>query len=264
RGGSSHARGKRPPAVKGNGVTLKVLLGRLKIINKKIFKTKHIIRGGILVDLSFIWKAVLIVVAGTFFLRVAGRKSVSQLTIAQTVLIIAIGTLLIQPVVSKNIWTTFAVAGVLVLTILIMDYVQIKKDSTENLITGKSKVLIENGVINEENLKKVKLTVDQLEMNLRQKNIKKISDVKWATLEMNGQMGYMLKEEAQPVTKAEFQQLMSNVQQILNELQTNSIPYGQNQQTNSIRNQMQTNNQDDLFSEVKQQGHKNTPPEHLQ
>ncbi|MBP2258897.1 uncharacterized membrane protein YcaP (DUF421 family) [Virgibacillus campisalis] len=78
-------------------------------------------------DLSFIWKAVLIVVAGTFFLRVAGRKSVSQLTIAQTVLIIAIGTLLIQPVVSKNIWTTFAVAGVLVLTILIMDYVQIKK-----------------------------------------------------------------------------------------------------------------------------------------
>ena len=47
RGGSSHARGKRPPAVKGNGVTLKVLLGRLKIINKKIFKTKHIIRGGI-------------------------------------------------------------------------------------------------------------------------------------------------------------------------------------------------------------------------
>ncbi|MBP2258898.1 uncharacterized membrane protein YcaP (DUF421 family) [Virgibacillus campisalis] len=108
------------------------------------------------------------------------------------------------------------------------------------------------------------MTVDQLEMNLRQKNIKKISDVKWATLEMNGQMGYMLKEEAQPVTKAEFQQLMSNVQQILNELQTNSIPYGQNQQTNSIRNQMQTNNQDDLFSEVKQQGHKNTPPEHLQ
>src|SRR5699024_10895456 len=78
RGGSSHARGKRPAAVKGNGVTLKVLLGRLKIINNKIFKTKHIIRGGILVDLSFIWKAVLIVVAGTFFLRVAGRKSVSQ------------------------------------------------------------------------------------------------------------------------------------------------------------------------------------------
>src|SRR5699024_1618675 len=45
RGGSSHAHGKRPPAVKGNGVTLKVLLNRLKIINKKIFKTKHITRG---------------------------------------------------------------------------------------------------------------------------------------------------------------------------------------------------------------------------
>src|SRR5699024_962378 len=47
RGGSSHARGKRPPADKGKGVTLKVVIGRLKIINKKRFKTKRIIRGGI-------------------------------------------------------------------------------------------------------------------------------------------------------------------------------------------------------------------------
>src|SRR5699024_3413858 len=45
RGGSSHARGKRPPVVKGNGVTLSALLRKLIIINRQIFMPKHIIRG---------------------------------------------------------------------------------------------------------------------------------------------------------------------------------------------------------------------------
>lgn len=36
-----------------------------------------------------------------------------------------------------------------------------------------------------------------LEMKLRQNHIAVISDVKWATLEPNGQVGYELKEEAQ-------------------------------------------------------------------
>src|SRR5699024_12349575 len=45
RGGSSHARGKRPPVVKGNGGTLSALLRKLIIINRQIFMPKHIIRG---------------------------------------------------------------------------------------------------------------------------------------------------------------------------------------------------------------------------
>ncbi|MEH7081408.1 YetF domain-containing protein [Neobacillus drentensis] len=32
-----------------------------------------------------------------------------------------------------------------------------------------------------------------------------LSDVKWATLEPNGQLGFELKHEAQPVTKKEFE-----------------------------------------------------------
>src|SRR5699024_9836767 len=47
RGGSSHARGKRPPVVKGNGVTLSALLRKLIIINRQIFMPKHIIRGDV-------------------------------------------------------------------------------------------------------------------------------------------------------------------------------------------------------------------------
>ncbi|MGI8314328.1 DUF421 domain-containing protein [Halobacillus mangrovi] len=169
-------------------------------------------------DWDFIWKAALIVVVGTFLLRIAGRKTISQMTLAETVIMIAIGSLLIQPVAGKNIWVTFMVGGILILTLLTMEFVQVKSDGLEKLITGKSKVVIQNGEIQERTLSKLRMTVDQLEMNLRQRNVTNITDVEWATLEPNGQVGFTLKKDSQPVTKKDLNQLIqaleSNAQQL--------------------------------------------------
>ncbi|KGX90810.1 DUF421 domain-containing protein [Pontibacillus marinus] len=169
-------------------------------------------------DWDFIWKSALIVIVGTFLLRIAGRKTISQMTLAETVIMIAIGSLLIQPVAGKNVWVTFMVGGILVLTLIVMEFIQVKSDGLEKLITGKSKVVIQNGVVQEKTLAKLRMTVDQLEMNLRQQNVPNLSDVKWATLEPNGQIGFTLKQDSQPVTKKEFQQLIqaleSNAQQL--------------------------------------------------
>src|SRR5690625_3547020 len=179
------------------------------------------------------------------------------MTLAETVLMISLGTLLIQPVVSKNIWTTIGVGVILVLTLIILEYIQMKSDPLEQMITGKSKILIENGEINEKNLMKLRISVDQLEMNLRQKNVTNISDVEWATLEHNGQVGFTLKESAQPVTKKEFQQLQQSINSLLNKQLVN------NQSPVPINDQSQRNEKN-LFEEVKQQEHKFSTPKHLQ
>ncbi|HWL13128.1 MAG TPA: YetF domain-containing protein, partial [Ureibacillus sp.] len=57
-------------------------------------------------------------------------------------------------------------------------------------------------------------TVDQLEMTLRQQNVKNLSDVDYATLEPNGQIGYILKEEAQPASKKDIQLVQQEVRQL--------------------------------------------------
>ncbi|WP_248477884.1 YetF domain-containing protein [Tepidibacter aestuarii] len=56
----------------------------------------------------------------------------------------------------------------------------------EKLLGGKEKVIFNYGVINEKNMKKLKLTNDELYSRLRQKGINKIEDVKKAILEPNG------------------------------------------------------------------------------
>ena len=206
-------------------------------------------------DLDWIWKAILIVLAGTLLLRVAGRKSISQMTLAQTVIMIGIGSLLIQPVAGQNIWTTIGVGLILVLTLIVIEYLQVKSDRVEQFITGKSKILIEDGVINEKNFKKLRLTVDQLEMKLRQQGVSQLSDVKWATLEPNGQVGVELMPSAKPVTMKEFSQLQAEVKRLINLLQvpqTTGRPVSQNR------------GGEDIFKEINQNSSAHPPPKHLQ
>ncbi|SFD66430.1 Uncharacterized membrane protein YcaP, DUF421 family [Lentibacillus persicus] len=216
-------------------------------------------------EFDWMWKAVLIVIAGTFLLRMAGRKSISQMTLPQTVIMIGIGSLLIQPIAGENIWVTIGVGAILIATLFVMEYVQVKGNIFEKIITGKSKVLIENGSLHEKNMKKLRMTVDQLEMNLRMKNVKKIDDVEWATLEPNGQVGFSLKNDAQPVTRKEFNQLSSDVQEILSLLNTNSQLNQLRARLNDLNNQiaeMQTKK--DMFKELDQKNQDPPSPKHLQ
>ncbi|WP_282174147.1 DUF421 domain-containing protein [Cytobacillus firmus] len=206
-------------------------------------------------ELDWIWNSILVVIGGTLLLRIAGRKSISQMTLAQVVIMIGIGSLLIEPVSGESIWTTLAVGLILVLTLIIMEYAQMKSDKFEKFITGQSKIIIEDGKLNEQNLRKLRFTVDQLEMKLRQHNVAVISDVRWATLEPNGQVGYELKEEAQPVTKKEFLQLQADVQQLIHLLEP-AFAKG-------FSVHMAAENEEDIFTEVAEET-TDSVPDHLQ
>lgn len=197
-------------------------------------------------DLNLIWQTFLIFAVGSIILRIGGRKTISQMTIPQTVIMIAIGTLLIQPVSGRGLWTTFGIAGLLVIFLLITEYLQLKFDKAETALSGKAVAVIENGTFSETNLRKLRLTVDKLEERLRQSGIPNISDVQYATLESNGQLGYTLKPEAQPSTKKDIQNLIKLLQN------------GQLSPTENKRS-----NQANIFTEVVTKNSGSTP-EHLQ
>ncbi|MEW4309504.1 DUF421 domain-containing protein [Rossellomorea marisflavi] len=161
---------------------------------------------------ALIWQTLIIFVAATLLLRISGRRTISQMTIPQTVMMIAIGTLLIQPVSGKGLWTTFGIAGILVICLILTEYIQFKFDPVETAISGKALVVIENGILNEKNLKKLRLPVDKLEQRLRQVGVASHKDVQYATIESNGQLGYNLRPEKQPATKEDIQDLLQALQ----------------------------------------------------
>jgi uncharacterized membrane protein YcaP (DUF421 family) len=159
-------------------------------------------------SLSYIWQSIILILSGILLLRLAGRKSISQMTLAQTVIMISLGTIIVQPIVEKSTFKAIISAGIFVVTILLLEFLQLRSNRFEKFITGKSKVVINNGQINSKELKKLRLTVDQLEMRLRNNGISKIEDIKHATIEPNGQLGFEYMENAKPLTVGEFQKIM--------------------------------------------------------
>ncbi|WP_235988846.1 DUF421 domain-containing protein [Aquibacillus kalidii] len=198
------------------------------------------------IDMPFILRSFLLVLSGILLLRIAGRKSISQMTLAQTVIMISIGSIIIQPIIETSVARTLVAVAIFIVSLIVLEWLQVKFNPLEKFITGKSKILIQDGNIQTKQLRKFRLTVDQMEMFVRQQGISSINDIKTATLEPNGQMGYELKEDARPLTIGEFKKM-------INPSMLNPSYQPSNQQ----------NNTNQVFDELKQH-HKTEHPNYLQ
>jgi uncharacterized membrane protein YcaP (DUF421 family) len=187
-------------------------------------------------EYNWIWETIAIFFAGKIILRIGGRKSISQMTITQTIVMVGIGSLLIQPIAGKNIWRTLLIAFIFTLLMVLSEYLEIKYDFIESLFSGKAIIVIENGQPQIKNLRKLRLTVDRLETRLRQNGVSSIKDVKTATLEVSGQIGYELKDDKKPLTKEDFVIIMSELSKL--------------DQINQGYQKTQKNNSDNIFQEV--------------
>ncbi|AUZ27180.1 DUF421 domain-containing protein [Bacillus cabrialesii] len=173
--------------------------------------------------MNFAWEALILIISGIILLRISGRKSIAQMTLAQTVVMISIGTIIVQPIIETSLWRTIVAAAIFTTALVLMEWFQVKANWVEKFLTGKAKLVIEDGQLNVDNLRKMRLTVDQLEMRLRLLGISNINDVKNATLEPNGQLGYELKDDAKPLTVGDFKKIINSMQQTNQKNNQNNI-----------------------------------------
>ncbi|GEK25176.1 DUF421 domain-containing protein [Bacillus spizizenii] len=186
--------------------------------------------------MNFAWEALILIISGIILLRISGRKSISQMTLAQTVVMISIGTIIVQPIIETSLWKTLVAASIFTVALILMEWFQIKANWMEKFITGKAKLVIEDGKLNIENMKKLRLTVDQLEMRMRLHGISSIKDVKNATIEANGQLGYELRDDKKPLTMGDFKKMMN-------------VPDA------NTMNRPEPDKQDNIFEELKNSSH---------
>ncbi|UFU00285.1 DUF421 domain-containing protein [Radiobacillus kanasensis] len=131
--------------------------------------------------------------------RIMGKKQISQLTFFDYVVGITIGSLASATAINQSIKIMNGIVALLVFGFIpvLLGYISMKSYKFRMLVEGYPTVLVENGQILEENLLKVKMTMDDLMLFLREKNAFKLSDVELAILETNGQMSVMKKTDAQ-------------------------------------------------------------------
>ncbi|NIK69201.1 MULTISPECIES: YetF domain-containing protein [unclassified Paenibacillus] len=156
-----------------------------------------------MLGLAFLFAAVSIIL-----LRLAGRKSISQMTMPQLGILLTIGAIMGSEVSGKGALKTIAAAAVFVLVLVGVEWLTLKSNTAERLLKGFAVPVIENGEVITNNLRKLRISVDDLEKRLRMHEISAFQDVKSATIEVNGELGYELYPHAKPATIRDIESLL--------------------------------------------------------
>lgn len=77
-------------------------------------------------DFNFMWEAVLMVISGFLLLRVSGRKSLAQMTVTTTIVMISIGSIIVQPIIEQSVIKTIITIVIFIAVLVTIEYLQMK------------------------------------------------------------------------------------------------------------------------------------------
>ncbi|MBJ6363703.1 DUF421 domain-containing protein [Paenibacillus sp. GCM10012307] len=138
--------------------------------------------------------------------RVLGKKQISQLSFFEYVLGITLGEL--AGFISTDIEAHYIHGFIALLVWFIVPFtvelLTLKSKLLRHWFEGKGRIIIKNGKIMEDNLKKERLTADELLEQLRGKSVFNMADVEFAVMETNGELSVLLKKDKQPLTASQL------------------------------------------------------------
>jgi len=136
------------------------------------------------------------------FARILGKQQVSQLTFFDYILGITIGSIAasLTTDLSSRAWPHWVGLATWTVAVWFVQWITLRSRAVAKYLNGEPVILIMNGQIMEENLKKMRYTIDELLEQLRHQMIFDLSIVEFAVLETNGKIAVLKKSQHAPVT----------------------------------------------------------------
>ncbi len=138
-------------------------------------------------------------------IRLMGKRQIGEMGPAEFVVTMLLANIAAVPMQNNSIplvtglMPILTVLGVeLILSVLTMRSVRMRK-----VLCGKPVILVSDGQILEENVRKTRVNLDELTELLREKDIFDLSTVKYVILETNGEISTLLYAKDQPAPAKE-------------------------------------------------------------
>ena len=127
--------------------------------------------------------------------RVIGRRELSSMEPFDLILLVVIGDLVQQGVTQNDFSVTGAilVGGTIGLLTVAMSYLSFRFPRLRPALDGEPVIVVENGKAIDRNLRRNRITREELAAAARQNAIASIEDVQWAVLETNGRISFIPK-----------------------------------------------------------------------
>lgn len=134
--------------------------------------------------------------------RVMGKRQISQLQTSELVVTLLLSELAVLPIQEEDtpLWMGLVPMGALVLCELLASFSMLKSGRFRKLVCGSPTVVIQRGEILQKQMRRLRMTTEDLFEQLRQNGVFYLEDVAWAIVETNGTLSVLRRPEQDPAT----------------------------------------------------------------
>lgn len=152
--------------------------------------------------ITTIIRTIILYVFVTFAIRVMGKRQIGDMQPNELVITLLISEIVAIPLqdISQPILSGVVAIFMLIVLEIVMSVLSLKSVGVRKFMSGNSVVIINNGVVDQNAMRNVRMTVLDLIEQLRGQNVFDISTVAFAVLEVNGNLSVLLKSGDQPAT----------------------------------------------------------------
>ena len=127
--------------------------------------------------------------------RIMGKRQISQLQTSELVVTMLISDLAVIPMQDSGqpLFSGIIPIFVLIALEVFLSYVMLKSSKVRRAICGKPVVIIRDGQILQENMRELRLSIEDLFEQLRQKDVFALGDIAYAIVETNGTLSVVKK-----------------------------------------------------------------------
>lgn len=148
------------------------------------------------------YRAIISLVTLFLITKLLGKKQVSQLSLFDYVIGISIGNFAAEVTINLEAEWINGVVAVLIfgLVAYFVSIITMKSIVARRFFMGSPTIVIQNGKIIKESLKRVKLDINDLLEECRNNNVFDLNQINYALMEANGKLSILLKPEYLPLT----------------------------------------------------------------
>jgi uncharacterized membrane protein YcaP (DUF421 family) len=145
--------------------------------------------------MDLVYRTVFVFVLIFVVTRAVGRRELSSMEPFDMILLVVIGDLVQQGVTQSDYSLTGAttVIATLALLTVLTAWLSFRVRRLRPLLEGEPVVIVPDGRIHERNLRRERMTVEELEAEARQQQIASLDDFRFAVLETHGQISFATK-----------------------------------------------------------------------
>ena len=130
-----------------------------------------------------------------FLTRVVGRRELSSLEPFDLILLVMIGDLVQQGITQNDLSVTglVLVGGTIGLLTVLVSYTSFRFPRLRPLLDGEPVIVLEDGKPIDRNLRRNRITLEELAAAARQQGIAALDEVRWGVLETSGRISFIAK-----------------------------------------------------------------------